>query len=337
MKNIIKSIAVLSASSILALALAACGNTQTTTDGEQQGSAASGDKVKIGVVQMIDNGAFSDMREGFIAEMRANGYTEDKCEIVPKSAQGDATNLNTIVQDMISSKPDLIATIATPATQAVVGANSGIPNFFIAVSNPTGAGVITDMAKPDKNATGTSNAIPVDTIFELAAKVTPDVKTYGIMYNTSEVNSVSTAAAAKKYLDSKGLKYVEATVTNSSEIQQAAQSLVGSVDAIFIPNDAMIQSGMPLVAEVAKNAKIPVYGSSAVMVNSGAFATIAVSDKEIGAITAKKAIEYLEGKKIEEIPAEVVPASDVVINKKTAEAIGVTVPADVNARLIDGE
>ncbi len=335
MKKLIKSISVMTAAVLAGLTLASCG--APADNPASDSNAAKTDKLKVGVIQMIDNGAFSDMREGFIQELRDKGYTEDKCEIVYKNAQGDATNLNTIVQDVINSKVDLIATIATPATQAVVGAGTDIPTVFVAVSNPTGAGVITDMSKPDKNATGTSNAIPVDTIFGLAEKVTPNVKTYGILYNTSEINSVSTADSAKKYLDSKGLKYVEATVTNSSEIQQAAQSFVGKVDAIFVPNDAMIQSGMPLVAEVAKNAKIPVYGSSAVMVNSGAFATIAVSDKEIGAISADKAIKYFEGAKIEEIPAEVVPANDVVINKKTAEAIGVTIPSDVNARLIDGE
>ena len=106
---------------------------------------------------------------------------------------------------------------------------------------------------------------------------------------------MNTAANAKEYLEGAGLSYVEAVVTNSSEVQQAAQSLAEEVDAIFVPNDSMIQSAMPLVAEVAREAKIPVYGSSAVMVDSGAFATIAISDREIGAMTADMALEYLNG------------------------------------------
>ena len=203
-----------------------------------------------------------------------------------KNAQGDAAALNTICQEMADSGVDLIATIATPATQAMVNLETDIPVFFIAVSNPVGAGVITDMEKPDKNATGTSNAIPVEDIFALSDKLTPDCKTYGMLYNTSEINSVSTVENAKKYLDDQGLSYKEAVVTNSSEVQQAAQSLAGEVDAIFVPNDSVIQSAMPMVTEVARDAKIPVYGSSAVMVDSGAFATIAISDTEIGAQTA---------------------------------------------------
>ena len=138
------------------------------------------------------------------------------------------------------------------------------------------------MDHPDKNATGTSNAIPVSDIFALNNQLTPDCKTFGFLYCTSEVNSVNTIEAAKEYCDANGLSYKEATVTNSSEVQQAAQSLVGSVDAMFVPNDSVIQASMTLVSEVARDAKIPVYCSSATTVESGAFATVAISDKGIG-------------------------------------------------------
>lgn len=297
---------------------------------EAKETQSQGKDIKVGVIQMIDNGAFSDMREGFTKRL-TEGYTDGKVEIIYKNAQGDASTLNTICQEMADSGVDLVGTIATPGTQAMVNLDSGIPVFFVAVSNPTGAGVITDMEKPDKNATGTSNAIPVEDIFALCDKLTPDCKTFGVLYNTSEINAVTTAKNAKEYLESKGLTCVEGVVTNSSEVQQAAQSLAEEVDAIFVPNDSMVQSAMPMVAEVAREAKIPVYGSSAVMVTSGAFATIAVSDKEIGAKTADMALSYLAGTPIEEIPAIVVPASDMVINQKTAEALGITFSDEITA------
>ncbi|MBR5318004.1 MAG: ABC transporter substrate-binding protein [Peptococcaceae bacterium] len=292
-------------------------------NGSQQADPAD-DKLKVGIVQMIDNGAFEEMREGFIAELEAKGYGEDKVDIVYKNAQGDATNLNTICQEMVDSDVDLVAAIATPAAQAMVAMESDIPVIFISVGNPVGAGVITEMEHPDKNATGTSNAIPINEIFELSDSLTPGMQTYGLLYCTSEVNSVTTAENAKAYLTERGLHYVEKIVTNSSEVQQAAQSLVGDVDAIFVPNDSVIQAAMPLVAEVARDAKIPVYGSSAVMVDSGAFATVAITDTEIGAISADMAIEYLEGKAIADIPALVVPANAIVVNEDTMETLGIT-------------
>lgn len=299
---------------MLALGMTACSGEAGQDDG----------KLTVGIVQMADNGAFTDMREGFIQRLEELGYTEDQLEIDYKNAQGDATNLNSICQEMVSSDVDLIAAIATPAAQAVVNMGSDIPVIFISVSDPTGAGIITDLEHPDKNATGTSNAIPVDEMFALSDELIPGCQTYGLLYNTSEVNSVTTVEQAKAYLDEHGLSYEEAVVTNSSEVQQAAQSLVGKVDAIFVPNDSVVQTAMPQVAEVAREAGIPVYGSSAVMVASGAFATISISDTQIGAMSADMADQYFQGTPISEIPAVVVSEFTTVINTDTADALGIT-------------
>lgn len=312
-------------------ALSACGGGTDQNSNQNKSDNSDDQTFKVGIIQLIDNGAFEDMRDGFIQELEAKGYGEDKVELILKNAQGDATNLNTICQDMVADQVDLVATIATPASQAMVAMESDIPVVFISVSNPVGAGIISDMEHPDKNATGTSNAIPINEIFELSDQLTPGMQTYGLLYCTSEVNSVTTIEQAKEYLDAQGLQYVEKVVTNSNEVQQAAQSLAGQVDAIFIPNDSVIQAAMPLVAEVARDAKIPVYGSSAVMVNSGAFATVAITDTEIGAISADMAIEYLEGKAISDIPAQVVPANAIVVNENTAEALGITLPDNADA------
>ena len=296
------------------------------------GTEQSSDKLTVGIVQLTDNGAFEDMREGFIQELADKGYGEDNVTLVYKNAQGDATNLNTICQEMVDSQVDLVAAIATPAAQAMVALESDIPVIFISVGNPVGAGVITELEHPDKNATGTSNAIPVNEIFELAQQLTPQVQTYGLLYATNEVNSVTTIKNAKAYLDEQGLQYVEKVVTNSAEVQQAAQSLVGSADAIFVPNDSVIQAAMPLVAEVARDAKIPVYGSSTVMVDSGASATVAITDTEIGAISADMAVQYLEGTAIADIPAQVVPANAIAINETTANLLDITFSDDLKAK-----
>ena len=298
-------------------------------------TAASAETKTIGIVQMADNGAFTDMREGFIAEIRALGYTEDDIVFDYRNAQGQADVLDTICTTMIENDVDLVVTIATPPTQQMVNKESGIPVFFISVSNPVGAGVITEMEHPDKLATGTSNAIPVSAMFELSDQLTPGCATYGLIYCTSEVNSVSTVSSAKEYMDANGIAYEEAVVTNSSEVQQAAESLVEKgVDAIFVPNDSVVQTAMATLAEIAKDAGIPVYGSSAVMVNSGAFATISISDTEIGAITADMVDEYLKGTAVEDIPAIVVDQFTMVINSTTAAAIGVELSEDVLAQAV---
>lgn len=316
-----KKAACMMLAAVMATGMAACGSSSEKSSG----------KIKVGVIQLIENGAFNDMKDGFIEELRAKGYTEDKCDIVVKSAQGDTATLNTICQEMVDSRMDLVATIATPATQAMVNMDSDIPVVFISVSAPVTAGVTSNMEKPDKNATGTSNAIPVSDIFNLSDSLTPGNKTYGLIYNTGEVNSVNTVKDAKSYLDGKGLKYVEAVVTNSSEIQQAAESLVGSVDAIFVPNDSVVQSGMAQITEITRKNKIPVYACSATTVQSGAFATVAMNDKQIGSQSADMAVEILGGRKVADVPSVVVPASGTVINQNTMEALGVTIPDSVKS------
>ena len=329
--------------------LAGCGGSSSSSQAEQTQAQTQAEKAAdtaaespkggdgsytVGVVQMIENGAFNDMREGFIQELRDKGYTEDKLKVDYKCAQGDASTLQTIAQNMADGDYDLIATIATPATQALVNLGTDKPVIFIAVSAPVAAGIMSDLNKPDKNATGTSNAIPVSDIFGLAKTLTPDAKTYGFIYTNSEVNSVDTISSAKKYCDENGLKYVEASVTNSSEVQQAAQSLVGKVDAIFVPNDSVVMDSFSAITEVSRDNKIPVYGSSATMVNAGAFATVAISDEGIGRISADMAVDVLGGKKPADIPCQVVPASDTVINKQTLDALGIELPSDVSGSAV---
>lgn len=321
-----KKITVILLVCMMLLSVTGCGG--TGTEPESAGNTAA-EPIEVGIIQLADNGAFTDMREGFIARMRSLGYSEDKMVFDYKNANSDTATLNSICQTMVDDQKDIIVAIATPASQAIVNMESGIPVFFISVGNPVGAGIITDMSKPDKNATGTSNAIPVSEMFKLSDQLTPGCRTYGLVYSTGEVNSVTTINNAKAYMDQNGLSYEEAIVTVSSEVQQAAQSLAENVDAFFIPNDSMVQSAMPQVAEVAMDAKIPVYGSSAVMVASGAFATISIDDITIGAMTADMADQFLKGTPVEDIPAITVSDFTTVINKTTADTIGVTVPQEI--------
>ena len=290
---------------------------------------AFADTYHIGIIQMADNGAFTDMREGFIDRMRELGYDENTMTFTYRNALGDMTQLVANCEAVLDEDIDAAVTIATPPTQAFCNLDSGVPQFFVSVSNPVGAGVITDMAHPDMNATGTSNAIPVEEMFRLADQLTPGCQVFGLLYCQSEINAVTTAKQAKAYMDKNGLEYVEAIVTNVSEVQMAVDSLLETADAIFVPNDSVIQTAMRVVADSAAEMGVPVYGSSAVMVESGAFATISISDRQIGAITADMLHAYLTGTPIEDIPAVVVDEFTMVINLSTADMLGVEIPDEV--------
>lgn len=328
-KNLGKMMALLLAAMMALGALTGCqSGEKSSTDNAGKTSEKT---YKIGIIQHTDNDSFTQMREAFLARLKELGYTDDNLKVDYKNAQGDMSNLNTICQSMISDNKDVIVPVVTPSTQALVNAGGNTPIIFMSVTNPVAAKIMTDMKKPVNNITGTSNAIPVGKIFELGKQLTPNVKTYGIVYNTSEANSVATVKDAEKYLKENGMNYVEAVVANASEVQQATQSLVGKVDGIFVPLDSVVNSAMNQVAEIANKAKLPVYTAADTMVVNGGFATVGVSYKKIGEMTADMVDRYLKGEKIENMPCETLDTFTTLINQKTADAIGVTIPEDVKS------
>ena len=313
---------------ILSLFMAAVmGATMLTACGDSDKSDDA--KKKIGVVSMVENGAFMDMKDGIIEEMNAKGYTDENTVFEYKCAAGDATALSSIVSNMTDGTYDMVFTIATPSTQAMVNAESDTPVFFCAVSAPVAAGVISDMKTPDKNATGTSNAIPVSEIFEFAQKATPANK-YGLIYSGNEDNATNTIKQCKEYLEGKGIDYVEKTAPTANDIETAVNALISEgAEVIFVPNDSIIQDGISKLVEICNENKTPTYCSSATTVVSGCFATLAIDDKGIGRKTADMAVEYLNGKAVKDIEAQVIGIDYCSINKDTMEKLGIKLE-DIN-------
>ena len=305
--------------------------------GCQQNGGSSDGSYNVAIVQLVDNGAFTEMREAFIQQMRDLGYTEDEMTFDVLNAQGDTSTLNSICPDLKDQAYNLIVRSVAPATQAVVNAEPDAPVVFISVTNPVNAGVMSSMEAPDKNATGTSNIVPVDEIFGLMNTLTPDAQNIGILYCSGEVNAVSTAQNAKDYLTENGYTYDEVTVTNSSEVQQAAQSLASRVDAIYVPIDSTVQTSMAQVVEAATDNGIAVYGSDPVMVQSGALASASCSNTQLGQESAKMADQILQGTAVSDVPAIYMSDFQYVVNQDTANALGITLPSDQGWSVITTE
>ena len=295
------------------------------------GAVAEEKTYKIGIILMIENGAFVDMKQGVIDGLAAAGYVDGENTVIDyQCAFGDGGTLNQICASMDDGTYDLVVTVATPTTQAFVNLESETPCVFCSVAAPVVAGVMSDLNTPDMNATGTSNAVPAGDILGLARAITPDVKTFGLIYCTSEVNAVNAMNNAKAYLDAEGLSYTEKTVTTSGEVATATQVVLDSgVDAVFVANDSVVQAGVTALVELCTEAGVPTYACSATTVLSGCLATLAMSDVAIGEQTAAMAVKVLEGTPIEEIPCEVVPADIVSVNSDTLAALGLTLPEDL--------
>lgn len=308
----------------LMLSVAGCGTSTASNTGKADG------KKKIGIVQIVEHPSLNTIRESFINELATKGFKDGENIIIDyQNAQGDQTNLKTIAQKFTRNKYDLIIAIATPSAQAVVSETKEIPIIFSAATDPLGSGLVTNLENPGGNVTGTSDRVSAEKIMELAKQITPNIKRIGALYNTSETNSVSVINNLKEYAKKNNLEVVEATVMNSSEVQQAVNSLVGKVDAIFSPIDNTIASAMPLVTQTANKAKIPVYVGADSMVKDGGLATYGINYTILGKETATMAADVLKGKKAGDIPVKTMTDMDIYLNKKTADTIGVSFPADI--------
>ncbi|HZK43171.1 MAG TPA: ABC transporter substrate-binding protein [Syntrophomonadaceae bacterium] len=286
--------------------------------------------IKIGIVQIVEHPSLNTIREAFIDELAENGFKDGENIIIDyQSAQNDQTNLKTICQKFSNNKYDLIVAIATPTAQAAVGETKDIPIVFSACTDPIAAELLTDLDNPGGNVTGTSDKVAVAKIMELAKEITPEIKTIGALYTASETNSISVIEDLKEYADKNGLTIVEATVTNSSEVQQATLSLINKVDAIFSPIDNTVASAMPIVTQVAIEAKIPVYVAADSLVADGGLATYGINYITLGKETAKMAAEILNGKNPGDIPVKTITDIDIYLNQTTADAIGLTFPQDI--------
>lgn len=287
-------------------------------------------KFKIGVSQIMEHPSLNTIRESMLDELTLLGYTDENTIIDYKSAQSDQSTLNSIMQSFSGDNKDVIVAIASPTAMAAAPLSEKIPVIFSAVSDPVGAGLLSDPEHPDKNITGTSDEIQVEKILALALQINPNIKTLGYIYNSGEPNSVSNLAKAQAFCDANGLNLETTTVVNLSDIQTATSVLASKVDAIFAPNDNTIASGIDALNIAAQQANIPVFVGADSMVSDGGLATIGINYEELGKETARMVAKVLEGTDIKDIPVKVFNTDlSTYINKTTAEKIGITIPEEI--------
>lgn len=296
--------------------------------GEEQ--TAEGEQFKIGILQLMEHDALDNARNGFLDALEEGGYAEgEKIVVDVQNAQGDQSNLKTMSQKFVNDKEDLILAIATPAAQSVAAETQEIPILATAITDYPEAGLVESNEAPNVNLSGTSDRTPVKEQFALLKQILPDVKKVGIMYNSSEANSEIQARSAIEACEDLGLEYQEGTVTNVNDIQQVVQSIVGDVDALYIPTDNTFASAIPLVASITDVEKVPVICGENGMVKGGGLATVGIDYYKLGQQTGKMAIRVLEGEDISKMPVEFPDTTEVCINLDTAEKIGITIPQEI--------
>ena len=294
------------------------------------GSPEDEGMLKVGIIQLMEHPSLDTIRESIIDGLEEEGYVDgENIKIDYQNGQNDMSTMKNIAQKFVGDEVDVIVAIATPAAQAALSETTDIPIVFAAITDPVDAELVNSLDVPGGNVTGTSDEVSAEQIMGLANEITPGFKTIGALYNIGEDNSVSVVAGLKAFAAKNGYKVVESTVTNTSEVQQAAQFLADKVDIVFSPIDNTVASSMAVVTEIFNEADIPYYVSADSMVKDGGLATYGIDYTVLGKETAKMIAEILGGADPATMPVKKMSDMSVYVNTDTAKEIGVEIPNTV--------
>ena len=298
------------------LTVLSCGEKKAEQSDNQTGDMTN--KVfKIGITQFVTHPSLDQVKEGFKKAFEEAGI---KAEFDEKNAEANMATANLIATNYKADKKDLVFGIATPSAQALANNISDIPVLFSAVTDPASANIL------NANVTGTSDKLDnVADQLDLLVKLDPKVKKIGVLYNTSEQNSILQVKDIEAKAKEKGLEVVLQGVTAFGELSTATKGLLAQVDALYIPTDNLVVSGIKLINTEALLAKKPIVASENSSVELGALFTMGLDYYELGKRAGQMAVEILKGKKISELPFESSKKMTLYVNEDTAAALGIDV------------
>lgn len=283
----------------------------------------------ISVSQFVEHPALDAVLLGF------QDYLKEKniaAKYTVHNAQANMGTATQIAQQMVGEKADLLVAIATPSAQTCVQALNKAPAelkrplLFTAVTDPVAAGLVKDLEHPDAGITGVSDLLPVKEHIQMVLAFDKDIKTLGLLYNAGEANSKASIAAIKELRDELGFTTVEATASKTADVYQAAKSLVGRADAIFIPTDNTIIAALESVLKVGVQNKLPVFAADVDSVKRGAVAAMGFDYYKHGYQTGALAERILHGEQPETIPVQFQEELQLHINTDYARQMGISPP-----------
>ena len=308
--------------------------------GCKSSDSQSGDaEYTIGISQFAEHGSLDNCREGFIEGLKEEGIEEgENLKIEYKNAAADQGTAKQISDTFVSDKVDLICGIATPSAQAAFNSamNSDIPVIYTAVTDPAEAKLVDDEGNPVGEITGTSDELPIKEQLEMIREILPDAKKVGILYTTSEANSVSALSTYKKLAGDYDLEIVEKGVTQTADISLAAEELLGEVDCLTNLTDNTVVNSLATIHDKANAQKIPVFGSEIEQVKLGCLAAEGLDYIKLGKQTGKMAAQVLKGeKKASEIKYETISEPGLYVNTKAAENLGITIDESLVSQAVE--
>ena len=311
-----------SATTAVSSTTTAASTTQTT------GAPASSKVYKVGISVITSHPVLDAEVVALKKAMADQGFVEGQnVQYDLQNANGDMSVASSIAQKFAGENLDLIFTVTTPSSQAMAKAVTSTPIVFVSVTDPVAAGLLKDLKAPEGNITGISDLYPVDKHLALIQQLVPKAKTLGLLYNAGEANSVALVEKLEKpQAEAKGYKVITATASNSGEVQAAAQSLVGRVDAISVLQDNTVVSALEAVIKVGQENKIPVIVADSDSVKRGGVAAYGQDPSDIGGQAGIMGAQILKGASPKDIPVGYAKNLTLTLNQKSADLMGVTFP-----------
>ncbi len=284
-------------------------------------------KVSVDLSYIVEHPAIEATKKGILATLAEAGYVAgETMDLEVQCAQSSMPTQVQINRKFVGENPDLIVAISTPSAQTALAATNKIPIVFAAVTDPLAAGLVNSLEIPGRNLTGSSDKTPIDKHLDLIRSIVPNAHRIGIIYNAGEANSVAQVDIIEKLAAQNGLKVVAATASQTGAVLDAARSLVGRVDAIYVPTDSTVVSAIESVVRVGDEAYIPVIAADTASVERGAIAALGFDYYDIGVAAGQSAVAILKGTKPGDLPVRFVDKLQLYVNKKSAMKMGVTLP-----------
>ncbi|WP_175782523.1 ABC transporter substrate-binding protein [Burkholderia cenocepacia] len=283
----------------------------------------------VKVLSIVDHPALDAIRDGVRAELKAEGYGDDKLKWEYQSAQGNTGTAAQIARKFVGDKPDVIVAIATPAAQSVVAATKSVPVVYSGVTDPVAAQLVKGWGPSGTNVTGVSDKLPLDRQVALIKRVVPNAKMVGMVYNPGEANSVVVVKELKEILAKQGMTLKEAAAPRTVDIGPAAKSLIGKVDVIYTNTDNNVVSAYEALVKVANEAKIPLVAGDTDSVKRGGIAALGINYGDLGRQTGKVVARILKGEKPGAIASETSSNLELFVNTGAAAKQGVTLSPDL--------
>ena len=296
-------------------------------------STAMADVAKVAVSQIVEHPALDAARNGLLDGLKKKGYIEgENLEFSYQTAQGNPAIAVQIAKQFVGERPDVLVGIATPTAQALAASTRSIPVVFTAVTDPVGAKLVKDMDKPTRNVTGLSDLSPVAQHVALMQELLPEMKSIGVVFNPGEANAVALVQLLRAAAEEKGLTVVEGTALKSADVQSAAQIVAAKADVIYAPTDNTVASAIDGLVNAGNQAKTPIVGASTTYIENGALAALGFDYYQVGVQTADYVDALLKGKKVADLPVKVAKGSDLALNQKAADKLGITFPSSMIER-----